>query len=110
MTNPGFHKQKIYMTGLQATIMVHYHKAWGDPKTIAITEIGKYAEINLNISKPVSIPVIVHEVIHAVRYELGEKRGHKGLGEWEDETLPYCCDYVVGKIIDYLRAHSIRII
>lgn len=57
----------------------------------------------------ISIGTLFHEILHALRHDLIEKRGFDYLDRWDDETLPYCAQYVVNEFLKWSVRNKIKV-
>jgi hypothetical protein len=106
--------QTIKIAAIRSHFIIVYEDGFEDKDaggfTVADEELLRPPEIHLDISYPLPITNIVHEVTHAVRYELGVRKGFISLDDWSDEVLPYILAYIVGKILNYCEKHKIETI
>jgi hypothetical protein len=81
----------------------------GHERAIALTKVSDdfNPAIYFNISKPIPIPTIAHEVIHALKAEF-DKRGIELCNGVDDELLPYSVGYCMEKILLYCEKNDIK--
>lgn len=112
----SYKEQRIRIDAIKAGITVFYDKKMLKERDTQLAytrveECGNYRPaIFFDLSKPIAITIITHEVIHAVRYELEFRKGFMNLDKWDDELLPYIVSYVIGEILKYCKKHKIKTI
>ena len=65
-------------------------------------------QIYFNLNKEIPITTISHELLHAVR-DILYNRGFTGTYHPDDESLTYHHSYCLGKCLDYVKKHKIKL-
>jgi len=92
---------QIFWTGNFTGESIAYTTTFGDN---GVTN----PQIYFNISKPIPITTISHELLHAVR-DILHNRGFSEMAKPNDETLTYHHSYCLGLCLDYVKKKGIKI-
>ena len=106
-------EQCIEFDALKACVYINYHYEWENKFTACAgldLDNKVYApEIHFNATEAIAVPVIVHELIHALTYEFTQRKGFCYIGNGEDEVLPYCIEYALEEVIKFCKKNRIEV-
>ena len=76
---------------------------------ITINDPNYMVEIDFNSGVDILLEDIIHEMTHAIRASLVNRKGFQGLEDWGDEVLPYCLAYGVRKVLEFCCRKGIKV-
>jgi hypothetical protein len=118
--NKDYYRQdveyKIFSTGIEIMYITSANlwKAAGEDcesesaTAFCVVGDGKRPRMYLNVME-LNYCSIVHEMLHAIRFELTESKGFKGLENGLDELLSYICGYTITEILKFCKKKGIEI-